>query len=162
MRRIRTLLALALAAAAPAALAQTPVVLKLATIVGVDNPFSTAAVKFKEIVEVLRVDVIQTKLRGPISTGHNMLAGLTYFLTFWVFLFQALTGFGLYAAMSHGIGSETQRPIAVVIVAGTVTACLLTLVLLPVFYLLLDRVQRRLRGDTTTTPSTSTASFSRG
>jgi Ni/Fe-hydrogenase 1 B-type cytochrome subunit len=32
-----------------------------------------------------------------------MLAGLIYFLTFWVFLFQALTGFALYAPMSQGI-----------------------------------------------------------
>ena len=38
------------------------------------------------------------------------------------------------AALSRGIGSETQRPLAVVIVAGTISACLLTLVLLPVMY----------------------------
>ena len=63
----------------------------------------TTRKQFKEIVEVLKVDVLQTKLSGPISLGHNMLAGVTYFLTFWVFLFQALTGFGLYAPMSHGI-----------------------------------------------------------
>lgn len=63
----------------------------------------TTRKQFKEIVEVLRVDVMQTKLRGAISIGHNMLAGLTYFLTFWVFLFQAVTGFGLYASMSHAI-----------------------------------------------------------
>src|SRR5262252_10604917 len=31
--------------------AQTPVTLKLATIVGVDNPFSTAAMRFKEVAE---------------------------------------------------------------------------------------------------------------
>ena len=31
--------------------AQTPITLKLATIVGVDNPFSTSALKFKEIAE---------------------------------------------------------------------------------------------------------------
>jgi cobalt-zinc-cadmium resistance protein CzcA len=80
-----------------------------------------------------------------------------------VLMTAMLAALGLIpAAMSHGIGSETQRPIAVVIVAGTVTACLLTLVLLPVFYLLLDRVQQRLRRDSTQPPSTSTASFSRG
>jgi cobalt-zinc-cadmium resistance protein CzcA len=38
--------------------------------------------------------------------------------------------------MSHAIGSETQRPIAVVVVGGTISAALLTLVVLPVtFYL---------------------------
>jgi cobalt-zinc-cadmium resistance protein CzcA len=42
----------------------------------------------------------------------------------------------LPAALSHAIGSETQRPIAVVVVGGTISAALLTLVVLPVtFYL---------------------------
>jgi cobalt-zinc-cadmium resistance protein CzcA len=40
----------------------------------------------------------------------------------------------LPAAMSHAIGSETQRPIAVVVVGGTISAALLTLIVLPVFY----------------------------
>src|SRR5215510_7476277 len=35
----------------PGAEAQAPVTLKLATIVGVDNPFSTAAMRFKEVAE---------------------------------------------------------------------------------------------------------------
>ncbi len=34
------------------------------------------------------------------TIGHNALAGLTYFLTFLAFLFQAATGFGSYSAMS--------------------------------------------------------------
>jgi cobalt-zinc-cadmium resistance protein CzcA len=36
--------------------------------------------------------------------------------------------------MSRAMGSETQRPLAVVIVFGTLSACALTLVLLPVMY----------------------------
>jgi cobalt-zinc-cadmium resistance protein CzcA len=40
----------------------------------------------------------------------------------------------LPAAMSHAIGSETQRPIAMVVVCGTISAALLTLVVLPVSY----------------------------
>jgi cobalt-zinc-cadmium resistance protein CzcA len=40
----------------------------------------------------------------------------------------------LPAAMSHAIGSETQRPIAVVVVGGTISAALLTLIVLPVTY----------------------------
>jgi heavy metal efflux system protein len=40
----------------------------------------------------------------------------------------------LPAAMSHAIGSETQRPIAVVVVGGTISAALLTLVVLPVTF----------------------------
>lgn len=40
----------------------------------------------------------------------------------------------LPAAMSHAIGSETQRPIAMVVVSGTISAALLTLIVLPVSY----------------------------
>jgi cobalt-zinc-cadmium resistance protein CzcA len=40
----------------------------------------------------------------------------------------------LPAALSHAVGSETQRPIAVVVVAGTLSAAALTLVVLPVTY----------------------------
>lgn len=40
----------------------------------------------------------------------------------------------LPAALSHAIGSETQRPIAVVVVGGTISAALLTLIVLPVSY----------------------------
>ena len=36
------------------------------------------------------------------------------------------------AALSHAIGSETQRPIAVVVVGGTISAAILTLLVLPV------------------------------
>ena len=39
-------------------------------------------------------------------------------------------------ALSHAIGSETQRPLAVVVIGGLISATLLTLVVLPVFYLL--------------------------
>ncbi|MDB4952449.1 MAG: Cobalt-zinc-cadmium resistance protein CzcA [Myxococcales bacterium] len=40
----------------------------------------------------------------------------------------------LPAAMSHAIGSETQRPIAVVVVSGTISSAILTLIVLPVSY----------------------------
>ena len=40
----------------------------------------------------------------------------------------------LPAAMSHAIGSETQRPIAVVVVCGTISSAALTLLVLPVTY----------------------------
>jgi cobalt-zinc-cadmium resistance protein CzcA len=51
-----------------------------------------------------------------------------------------MAGLGLLpAALSHGIGSETQRPFAVVIVGGIVSATLFTLVLLPLLYPLVAR-----------------------
>lgn len=46
-----------------------------------------------------------------------------------------MAGLGLLpAALSHAIGSETQRPFAVVIVGGIISATFFTLVLLPLMY----------------------------
>jgi cobalt-zinc-cadmium resistance protein CzcA len=42
-------------------------------------------------------------------------------------------------ALSHGIGSETQRPLAIVIIGGLVSATALTLVVLPTLYLVIER-----------------------
>ena len=41
-------------------------------------------------------------------------------------------------ALSHGIGSETQRPLAIVIIGGLGSATLLTLYILPVLYRLFE------------------------
>jgi len=40
----------------------------------------------------------------------------------------------LPAALSNGIGSETQKPLAVVVIGGLITATILTLLILPVIY----------------------------
>ena len=42
-------------------------------------------------------------------------------------------------ALSHGIGAETQKPLAVVIIGGLISATLLTLIVLPSLYLLFER-----------------------
>lgn len=56
-----------------------------------------------------------------------------------VLMTAALAAFGLVpAALSKSMGAETQRPIAVVIVGGTVSAALLTLIVLPVIYRLVS------------------------
>jgi Ni/Fe-hydrogenase 1 B-type cytochrome subunit len=57
--------------------------------------------QLREMRDVLRVDVLQAKAAPLESVGHNSLAGFTYFISFLVFLFQAVSGFGMYAAMSH-------------------------------------------------------------
>ena len=46
------------------------------------------------------MDILQAQNKPIETIGHNAMAGFTYFLTFLAFLFQSLTGFGLYAAMS--------------------------------------------------------------
>jgi Ni/Fe-hydrogenase 1 B-type cytochrome subunit len=61
-------------------------------------PFKRA--QQQEIVDVIKADVLETKMHGPISTGHNALAGLIYFGTFLAFVFQTITGFALYSSMS--------------------------------------------------------------
>lgn len=57
--------------------------------------------QWREMVEVMKVDVLQVRVHRFISLGHNALAGLIYFLSFLAFLFQVLTGFALYSSMSH-------------------------------------------------------------
>jgi cobalt-zinc-cadmium resistance protein CzcA len=42
-------------------------------------------------------------------------------------------------ALSHDIGSETQKPLAVVVIGGLITATLLTLIVLPTLYVLFER-----------------------
>lgn len=42
----------------------------------------------------------------------------------------------LPAAISHGIGSETQKPLAIVVIGGLITSTILTLLILPVMYAL--------------------------
>ncbi|MEO6689244.1 MAG: efflux RND transporter permease subunit, partial [Dokdonella sp.] len=46
--------------------------------------------------------------------------------------------------LSSGVGAETQRPLAAVVVGGLITSTLLTLVLLPVLYEWMEtRAERR-------------------
>src|SRR5207245_7431740 len=45
-------------------------------------------------------------------------------------------------ALSHGIGAETQRPLAIVIIGGLVSVTLLTLVALPTLFLVLASCAR--------------------
>ena len=56
--------------------------------------------QWREISDVLRVDILQSRSTPFPTVGHNSLAGLTYLASFLVFLFQACTGFGMYSAMS--------------------------------------------------------------
>lgn len=74
-----------------------------------------------------------------------------------VLMTALLASLGLLpAAMSHAIGSETQRPIAVVVVGGTITAAALALVVLPVTFYLASVLQERFRrGALTSADATS-------
>jgi cobalt-zinc-cadmium resistance protein CzcA len=63
-------------------------------------------------------DGAQTRLRTVLMTSLLAMLGL------------------LPMALSHGIGSEVQRPLAVVIIGGLVSATILTLIVLPTLYLM--------------------------
>lgn len=56
--------------------------------------------QWKEIFQVLKIDILQVSNVKLKSIGHNSMAGFTYFLTFLAFMFQSITGFGMYSAMS--------------------------------------------------------------
>jgi len=54
-----------------------------------------------------------------------------------------MAGLGLLpAALSSGIGSETQKPLAIVIIGGLISATILTLLILPVIYGLMYKKEK--------------------
>ncbi len=65
-----------------------------------DNFIPSSKKFFREMWEVIKIDIFLKKNKEHMSIGHNPLAGFIYFLTFIAFLIQCITGFGLYAAMS--------------------------------------------------------------
>lgn len=59
--------------------------------------------QWKELIQVIKVDVLQVTNKPVESIGHNTLASTVYFALFWAFLLQSITGFGLYAQMSESL-----------------------------------------------------------
>lgn len=57
---------------------------------------------FRKLWCVVLVDVfmIKSESKKYHDIGHNAMAGLVYFVMFWAFAVQVVTGFGLYADMS--------------------------------------------------------------
>ncbi|HEX6241730.1 MAG TPA: efflux RND transporter permease subunit, partial [Polyangiales bacterium] len=117
-----------------------------------DMPLSiAAAVGFIALVGqaslngVLVLSAIEQRRRAGQALDQAVLEGSRERLRA-VLMTAALAALGLVpAAMSKAMGAETQRPIAVVIVGGTVSAALLTLIVLPVTYRLTFAVRERWR-----------------
>jgi heavy metal efflux system protein len=83
---------------------------------------------------VIMVEQIVELARGPASLAASAAEGAAQRLRP-ILMTALMAGLGLLpAALSHGIGSETQRPFAVVIVGGIVSATFFTLLLLPLAY----------------------------
>jgi cobalt-zinc-cadmium resistance protein CzcA len=106
-----------------------------------DMPFSiAAAVGFIALAGqaslngVLVLTAIEERRKTGMPVDDAIMSGAAARLRP-VLMTAALAALGLVpAAMSRAMGAETQRPIAVVIVGGTVSAAILTLVVLPVMY----------------------------
>lgn len=128
-----------------------------------DMPVSiAAAVGFIALVGqaalngVLVVSAIEEQRQTGIPLDLAIEAGATNRLRA-VLMTAALAALGLVpAALSHAMGAEMQRPMAVVIVGGTVSAAVLTLLVLPAMYRLaqplFERVARS-TGDGTLPPA---------
>jgi cobalt-zinc-cadmium resistance protein CzcA len=113
----------------------------------------SAAVGFIALLgqAVLNGVLVLAAIRGRVDAGeplYEAVVGGARDRLRAVLMTALLASLGLLpAAMSHAIGSETQRPIAVVVVGGTISAAVLTLIVLPVTYywatLLRDRFFQR-------------------
>jgi cobalt-zinc-cadmium resistance protein CzcA len=109
----------------------------------------SAAVGFIALLgqAVLNGVLVVAAIKSRLSSGEDLqgaVVGGTRDRLRAVLMTGLLASLGLLpAALSHAIGSETQRPIAVVVVMGTLSASILTLVILPVTYYGLSRLRDR-------------------
>jgi cobalt-zinc-cadmium resistance protein CzcA len=83
---------------------------------------------------VIMVEQIKHLILEGVSLSNAILDGAVARLRP-ILMTALMAGLGLLpAALSHSIGSETQRPFAVVIVGGLITATFFTLLLLPLLF----------------------------
>lgn len=81
---------------------------------------------------VIMVEEVMRRVREGSAVAHAIVEGAATRLRP-ILMTALMAGMGLLpAALSQGIGSETQRPFACVIVGGIVTGTIFTLVVLPV------------------------------
>jgi cobalt-zinc-cadmium resistance protein CzcA len=81
---------------------------------------------------VIMVEEVMQRVRKGAASAQAIVAGASIRLRP-ILMTALMAGLGLLpAALSHGIGSETQRPFACVIVGGIVSGTLFTLLVLPV------------------------------
>jgi cobalt-zinc-cadmium resistance protein CzcA len=88
--------------------------------------------EFNSLMKSRKINTLRVVLRGTENRLRPVL--LTAFV--------ASLGF-LPMALSHGSGAEVQKPLATVVIGGLVTATVLTLFILPVFYLLSQKIAIR-------------------
>jgi cobalt-zinc-cadmium resistance protein CzcA len=94
-------------------------------------------------VSVLNGVVLTSSIRQALAGGDSLRAAIIrgYEIRFWPIVVSgivAVIGF-LPAALSQGIGSEIQQPLARVVIGGIVSSTILTLVVLPAVFALFAR-----------------------
>ena len=95
------------------------------------------------LMGVLVLSAIETRRRAGQGLMEAMLEGAPERMRA-VLMASLLAFFGLLPmAISSGVGSETQRPFALVVVGGMLTTLLVSLLVLPVFYSLITPKQLR-------------------
>ena len=94
---------------------------------------------------VVMITVFHQLREGGASTADAVLQGsLVRMRTVLMTALLAMLGL-LPMALSHGIGAETQRPLAVVIIGGLISATLLVLVVLPALYMMVHEGPREVQ-----------------
>ena len=83
---------------------------------------------------VIMVEQINEILRDGTNLSKAVAEGATARLRP-ILMTALMAGLGLLpAALSHGIGSETQRPLAIVVIGGLISATTLTLLAFPLVF----------------------------
>ncbi|GAB4041263.1 efflux RND transporter permease subunit [Spirosoma gilvum] len=83
---------------------------------------------------VILISVFKKNLRSGIPLNQAIREGVVSRIRP-VVMTAMMAGIGLIpAAISHGIGSETARPLAIVVIGGLITATLLTLFIFPLIF----------------------------
>ncbi|MFD2569591.1 efflux RND transporter permease subunit [Spirosoma soli] len=83
---------------------------------------------------VILISVFKKNLRNSLSLNDSIREGVVSRIRP-VIMTAMMAGIGLIpAAVSHGIGSETAKPLAIVVIGGLITATLLTLFVFPLIF----------------------------
>lgn len=83
---------------------------------------------------VILISVFKKNLHNRLSLNESIRQGVISRIRP-VVMTAMMAGIGLIpAALSHGIGSETARPLAIVVIGGLITATLLTLFVFPLIF----------------------------
>jgi len=92
---------------------------------------------------VILISVFRKNLEAGIHLNEAILEGVISRVRP-VVMTALMAAIGLMpAAISTGIGSETQKPLAIVVIGGLITSTILTLLILPVIYAMVHRLIHR-------------------